>query len=555
MKTIVLSAVLLCFNIYASFGQGISLVKDLNPGIGSTAISNFTEAGGNLYFAESPGNTYSNNVNLWKTDGTGIGTILLFQGSHITALTSFNNQLYFVASDNINGDELWKTDGTIAGTQMVKDINPGADPAFEFSSYFPIALKEMDHKLYFCANDGVHGQELWVTDGTAQGTHMVIDLNPVYSPATPDGVFNVFEVVGSKIFFDGYDGNEYGIWMTDGTAAGTSWLRKMIKAQNFICYNNKLCYTDVDSGSFVADFWMSDGTISGTTKLYPGIMPSSGLGKITDYTILNNQLFFYSVDVKSLFVTNGAITGTIKLKDSLEYYPSSSSIFQKRIYLTPYNNKVFFSASKTSASDPGELWETDGTPQGTKLFLDLPPYNSSSYPINLVVANSKLFFRAWDAIRVDVWVSDGTVASTYKITDPNADYNSGGGPIAASRVVHGEMCAYNNMLIYGNTYYNAVGQELYRLDLPLNVEENFNTTIDPSIYPNPTTGTFIIDTKNNSFSTLQALNQLGQSVYTQSLNAQQGKQQIRVDGLSNGVYFIKLTGNTRTVTQKITLAQ
>ena len=46
-------------------------------------------------------------------------------GSSFFNFTSVNGTLYFRPDDGVHGDELWKTNGTEAGTVLVKDINPG----------------------------------------------------------------------------------------------------------------------------------------------------------------------------------------------------------------------------------------------------------------------------------------------------------------------------------------------------------------------------------------------------------------------------------------------
>src|SRR5262249_36950637 len=70
-------------------------------------------------------------------------------------LTNVNGLLYFSADDGTSGRELWQSDGTPAGTLMVRDIYPGSigsDPAY------PVG---MNNKLYFAATDPAHGRELW----------------------------------------------------------------------------------------------------------------------------------------------------------------------------------------------------------------------------------------------------------------------------------------------------------------------------------------------------------------------------------------------------------
>jgi ELWxxDGT repeat protein len=78
-----------------------------------------------------------------------------------------NGTLYFSATSTAHGIELWKSDGTAAGTVMVKDINPGT--ASSSLAYFT----NVDNILYFRANDGTTGNELWRSDGTSAGTYMV----------------------------------------------------------------------------------------------------------------------------------------------------------------------------------------------------------------------------------------------------------------------------------------------------------------------------------------------------------------------------------------------
>src|SRR5262249_60144077 len=78
----------------------------------------------------------------------------------------------FRGGDGVTGRELWKSDGTAAGTVLVKDIRPGPDYGY------PENLTGVGRTLFFTANDGVNGQELWKSDGTEAGTVLVKDINP-----------------------------------------------------------------------------------------------------------------------------------------------------------------------------------------------------------------------------------------------------------------------------------------------------------------------------------------------------------------------------------------
>lgn len=128
--------------------------------------------------------------------------------------------VYLLADDGVHGYELWRTDGTAAGTALVKDLNPGAGHALR-PEYSP-RLTNLNGTLFFVATDGTAGYELWKSDGTEAGTVLVKDINPGPGSSLP----NLLTVVGDLLFFDANNGVA-GIepWRSDGTAAGTQLVK------------------------------------------------------------------------------------------------------------------------------------------------------------------------------------------------------------------------------------------------------------------------------------------------------------------------------------------
>src|SRR5262245_36577806 len=88
-------------------------------------------------------------------------------GSAPSAFTTVQNTHLFIATDPAHGQELWKTDGTPEGTVLVKDINPGPESGLSFLLF---GAAEVNGTLFFLANDGVHADGLWKSDGTPEGT-------------------------------------------------------------------------------------------------------------------------------------------------------------------------------------------------------------------------------------------------------------------------------------------------------------------------------------------------------------------------------------------------
>jgi ELWxxDGT repeat protein len=189
-----------------------------------------------LYFiATGSGGSQNTGRELWRSDGTSGGTtvvkdIIAGIGSSIansqpSYLTVVGNKLYFVADDGVKGRELWKSDGTTSGTALVKDINTQAGPFTGTDASDPTELRNVNGKLFFLADDGVSGRELWVSDGTTGGTVRVKDIVAGIGNA---GIQEM-TVVGDVLCFtadDGVNGRE--VWVSDGTAAGTQIVEDLL---------------------------------------------------------------------------------------------------------------------------------------------------------------------------------------------------------------------------------------------------------------------------------------------------------------------------------------
>jgi ELWxxDGT repeat protein len=190
-----------------------------------TYVTALASAGGYVYFA---GGSSMNDLELWRSDGTQAGTALVKEintlkhsGSPLSSnpygFIDFKNGVYFAANDGVTGYELWKTDGTANGTVLVKDIFPGGAAPF-FNGSNPTRFVVHNDTLYFVASALGTGAELWKSDGTAAGTVLVKDINP--GKATSD--IRDFTAVGGRLYFTATDpagGRE--LWTTDGTDAGT----------------------------------------------------------------------------------------------------------------------------------------------------------------------------------------------------------------------------------------------------------------------------------------------------------------------------------------------
>ena len=103
-------------------------------------------------------------------------------GSYPFGMTPLGSRMYFVVADPAHGYELWSTDGTT--TSLVKDVYPGVPSSMVPNDAFRAPMGVLNGTLLFCADDGVGGYSLWRSDGTASGTTSVKKIGN-WSKRTP----------------------------------------------------------------------------------------------------------------------------------------------------------------------------------------------------------------------------------------------------------------------------------------------------------------------------------------------------------------------------------
>jgi ELWxxDGT repeat protein len=440
-----------------------SLVKVINP-TGGNFPGPMVNVNGTLFFSTDDG---VNGQELWKSDGTAPGTVMVKDinpgpnGSFPSNLTAVGNTLFFTADDGTHGTELWKSDGTAAGTVLVKDIFPGSDSFGTPNSSFPQNLTNFNGTLFFRADDGVSGQELWKSDGTTAGTVLVKDILPGAGGSAPTNL----TAVGNILFFSADDAiNGIELWKSDGTAPGTVLVKDIFTGLSFFgvpnssfpsnltAVGNTLFFSAAD-GVNGTELWKSDGTTAGTVMvkdINPGpddsVQFDSNSG---DFTAVGNTLFFPAddgVNGTELWKSDGTAAGTALVKDIFpgsDPFGSPNGSFPG--LLTNVNGTLFFTAD--DAVNGSELWKSDGTAAGTALVKDINPGSGSSLvaegePIEMVpmripsrfkpagpLPRDLVFLTADDGTHGrELWVSDGTANGTVLVQDIFTGSDSFGAP-------------------------------------------------------------------------------------------------------------------------------
>ncbi|MCJ8279168.1 MAG: hypothetical protein MJK14_04315, partial [Rivularia sp. ALOHA_DT_140] len=326
------------------------------------------------------------------TDGTEAGTNLVkdinpgTESSDIADFKFFEDKLYFSAENGESGRELWVTDGTELGTNLFKDINKGS------KSSNPTNLNVFNNQLFFTSDDGIKGNEVWVTNGTQDGTQLFIDINQDRQTS----MSNSYNADVVTILDEEND--------------------RLSNVSNLNIVDDKLFFTAI-SGFFEQGLWVTDGTQTGSVEL-----TTISRGSFGGFKIVEDKLSFQKLNLSGLanWVSDGTVGGTFQtsfisnIELSNNITPSNNNPVPNETVdnISPlkdiisginvsnpdnfinFDNQIFFTAD--SSEFGRELWVTNRTIDGTFLVEDINPGSDSSNPSQLTVFDNKLFFSADD---------------------------------------------------------------------------------------------------------------------------------------------------------------
>lgn len=341
----------------------------------------------------------------------------------VTPLLDLGNVAYFRGSDVTHGQELWRSDGTSAGTVMVADFVPGpagsmphdllvlpngvvlaetltpasacfrsdgtpagtyalpAVPAYQPSAPTANHFALFQGKGWFIGATAATGTEVFTTDGTVAGTSVAIETAPGSLSLFPEHL----TAAGSKLYYVTSSGGSIRqLWVTSGGAP------QVLQADTALGYPQSLtAFTELNGvllfdgrgASGQVGLWRSDGTPAGTYEVAPNV----AIGWIT---VSGSHAFFGGVDPLGYepWVTDGTAAGTQRI--DLLGGPGSGTNGSRGAALN--GGLVFCGNNGITGMEP---WFTDGTGPGTHLLANLALGTSGSFPTDFVSAGSRVLFH------------------------------------------------------------------------------------------------------------------------------------------------------------------
>ncbi len=452
----------------------------------------------------------NNHFQLWKTNGTLAGTVLVKDSfEFIKNLVNLNNSLYFFAKPLSGQVALYKSDGTKPGTLVVKQF-PGNN--IELAGLSPI-----NGNAYFSViSSNPNSGSVWKTDGTSLGTVEV--KSNVFVKSAKDKNQSFYKA-GNWVVFSSYNlNNSYvALWSTNGTAAGTTILKDSAFYYNFSRISDAVSSDSLlvflDNAGSGGNLWRSDGSKAGT-KVIRG-------GTISRITLFKNEFFYLTGTIyKTLNKTNGSSHGAIT---GLTNVGNAIGVFDNQLVLSGKDNNDW------------EPYLSDGSAANTVLLKDISNNTNGSDPRYYSKIGSTMYFVANDNIYGDqIWKTNGTTIGTsiaYSLNDTIPNFKTEG------------LYAGGNYILFvsNNQLYSIIGTG------GSSINENLKAN-RLLIYPNPSTGKIFIDYEASNQTKVKMYNVLGEEVLSTDF-----AENISVEFLPKGIYWLQILDGENKVTRKIIL--
>ena len=380
---------------------GTSMVADVNPIVGGMDTwwggDLVDVAGGKLWFSADDGNT---GAEPWVSDGTQDGTYLLKDLVTLAASSEpstpvvLGTTTYFYANDGVHGFELWQINE--GSTPSMWDINPTGSSAYPGESNAEVQMVVSGNRLFFVADDGVHGPEIWsLTEGSAPTMSAEIVSGQGGDEQKWVGNLTARGNTGT-VFFSAHDivhGRE--LWMSDGSNTGmVSDL--IVGAESSDPYNlrsiGSWIYFSAYADGIGRELWRSDGT---SFQLVGDLNSGDGGSYPENITAAGGKVYFSALTSllgHELFVVTEETPGSPMIENAADITAGSGDSYPNN--LTEFNGDLYFTATAYGVTG-NELFVVTGGE--AKIVVDLCAGSCDSWPDSLTVVHGtvdRLYFLA-----------------------------------------------------------------------------------------------------------------------------------------------------------------
>lgn len=402
--------------------QGAAQLVELRPGVHGSYPRTLWSGDDVVFLAAKD---VSDTAWIWRLDPTTLNVAIVTLAVHDPGecLVRTGTSWVFRGSDAVHGAELWRTDGTAAGTYLLRDLEPGPIDGYpygfagngvramfvqsQFNSVpwatdgltvtrlatnslgFPNSFLLLPPHWLFVAGTSATGDELWTSDETLLGTHLLVEINP----GSAAGVASELVPLGVGALFLGYGpGLDCEPWWTDGTAAGTRRVADVNSGPASSCALGITGLVPAGDGVWMTltdgvhgtEPWFTDGTPAGTSMV-ADICPGNGASIRPFVTNEAPPMYPVGLDRTIVFVADTGTTGN-------------------------------------------EIWVSDGTAAGTFPLPEILPGPASAEPRDFLRVGPNVFFTADDGIHGrELWALP-TAATKAAVTETVSPPCTGGLP-------------------------------------------------------------------------------------------------------------------------------